>query len=155
MPIRRPALSASCYAFLFASLLTFSARPASAQTPNASTTPASGQTAPPLPVAAPVPQVRITQAIDEANLTALHGNVHPLARPEYDQGAVSAAAPMNRILLLLQRSPEQEQALQQLLDDQQSRVSPNYHAWLAPDQFGQQFGPADADIQTVTTWLAS
>ena len=42
-----------------------------------------------------------------------------------------------------------------LLDQQQSKASPNYHQWLTPQQFGQQFGPADADIQTVTNWLQS
>jgi hypothetical protein len=98
---------------------------------------------------------RITQAVDEKNLVVLKGNVHPLARAEFDQGAVADAKPLNRMLLLLQRSPDQEAALRQLLDDQQSKSSPNYHAWLTPEQFGKQFGPADADIQTVTQWLTS
>src|SRR6202035_2499976 len=38
---------------------------------------------------------------------------------------------------------------------QQSNASPNYHQWLTPQQFGQRFGPADADIQIVTNWLQS
>jgi hypothetical protein len=101
------------------------------------------------------PAARITQAIDENNLVVLRGNVHPLARPEFDQGAVSDGQPLHRMLLLLQRSPDQEAALQKLLDDQQSKSSPNYHAWLTPAQFGQQYGPADADIQAVTSWLQS
>lgn len=54
---------------------------------------------------ATVPQPRITQVIDERNLVRLSGNVHRLARPEYDQGAVSDAMLINRILLLLQRWP--------------------------------------------------
>ena len=29
---------------------------------------------------------RVTQAVDMQNLVTLHGNVHPLARPEFDQG---------------------------------------------------------------------
>jgi Pro-kumamolisin, activation domain/Bacterial Ig-like domain (group 3) len=98
---------------------------------------------------------RITQAVDPQQMLVLGGNTHPLARPEYDRGAVSDAIPMTRILLLLQRSPEQEQALQQLLEQQQSKSSPSYHSWLTPQQFGQQFGPADADIQTLTQWLSS
>jgi hypothetical protein len=98
---------------------------------------------------------RITQAIDETQLVRLKGNVHPLARAEFDQGAVSNATPMKRMLLLLQRSPEQEVALQQFMAEQMSKESPNFHKWLTPQQFGQQFGPADADIQTVTSWLAS
>jgi subtilase family serine protease len=96
---------------------------------------------------------RITQAIDETQLTTLKGNVHPLARPEFDQGIVSDATPMKRMMLLLQRSAEQETALRQLMDEQLSKDSPNFHKWLTPGQFAQQFGPADADIQTVTDWL--
>jgi len=101
------------------------------------------------------PTTRITQAIDESNLVPLKGNVHPLARPEFDQGPVSDGQALHRMLLLLQRSPDQEAALQKLLDDQQNKSSANYHAWLTPGQFGQQFGPADADIEAITRWLQS
>jgi hypothetical protein len=89
---------------------------------------------------------RITQAIDENNLVTLKGNVHPLARAANDQGAAPDNLPTDRILLLLQRSPAQETALRQLLDAQKSSSSPNFHQWLTPAQFGQQFGPSDADI---------
>jgi subtilase family serine protease len=41
------------------------------------------------------------------------------------------------------------------MEEQQSKNSPNYRAWLTPEQFGQQFGPADADVQAVTDWLTS
>jgi subtilase family serine protease len=102
--------------------------------------------------AASIP-ARITQAIDETQLVRLHGNVHPLARPEFDQGLVSDATPMKRMMLVLQRSPEQQAALSKLMDEQQSKNSPNFHKWLTPDQFGKQFGPADADIQAVSDWL--
>src|SRR5690348_9566811 len=98
---------------------------------------------------------RITQAIDETQLVRLKGNVHPLARPEFDQGLVSDATPMKRMMLLLQRSPEQEKAPQQFMAEQMSNESPNFHKWLTPQQFGAQYGPADSDIQTVTDWLAS
>jgi subtilase family serine protease len=96
-----------------------------------------------------------TQAIDENNLVVLRGNVHPMARPEFEQGAVSDDQPLHRMLLLLQRSADQEAALRKFLDDQQNKSSPNYHAWLTSAQFGQQYGPADADIQAVTSWLQS
>src|SRR5207249_3047411 len=84
---------------------------------------------------------RITQAIDEKNLVVLRGNVHPLARPEFDQGLVADEQPLKRMLLLLQRSQDQETALRHLLDDQQSKSSTNYHAWLTPEEFGRRFGP--------------
>src|SRR5271157_179132 len=98
---------------------------------------------------------RVVEAVDDARTVTLQGNVHPLARPEFDQGPVSDAQPATRMLLLLQRSPDQEASLRQLLDQQQDKSSSNYHAWLTPAQFGTQFGPADADIQAVTGWLQS
>jgi Pro-kumamolisin, activation domain/Bacterial Ig-like domain (group 3) len=98
---------------------------------------------------------RITQAVDESQLTVLKGNTYPMARAQYDRGPAPASLPMNRMLLVLRRSAEQEAALEQLLDQQQDQSSPNYHQWLTPQQFGQQFGPADQDIQTVTSWLQS
>ncbi len=131
--------------FLLAVILALPAFRAAAQTiPDSA---ADGQTA-----AIPA---RITQAIDETQLAPLHGNVHPLARPEFDQGAVSPELPMQRMLLVLKRGVEQESALAQLMVDQHNAASPNYHKWLTPEQFGAQFGPADADIQTVTAWLQS
>ncbi len=120
---------------LFVSLLTFFSSPGGAQTTN-------------------VP-ARITQAVDPQQTSVLRGNTHPLARAEYDRGLVADAQPLNRMLLLLQRGPDQEAALQQFLDDQQNKLSPNYHHWLTPEQFGKQYGPADADIQSVTQWLTS
>ena len=96
---------------------------------------------------------RITQAIDETQLVRLRGNVHPLARPEFDRGPVSDATPMDRMLLLLQRSPDQEAALRQFMDQQQMKDSPNFQKWLTPHEFARLYGPADADIQTVTDWL--
>src|SRR5579864_3894686 len=105
-------------------------------------------------VQTPAVPARITQAIDETQLVRLKGNVHPLARPEFDQGVVPDSTPMNRMLMVLQRSPEQQAALSKLMDGQLSKDSPNYHKWLTPQQFGAQFGPADSDIQAVTDWLA-
>ena len=98
---------------------------------------------------------RVTQAVDLQNLVTLRGNVHPLARPEYDQGVAPDDLSMERMLLVLQRSQDQEASLRQLLDQQQVKSSPLFHQWLTPEQFGKQFGPADADIQAVTDWLAS
>jgi len=96
---------------------------------------------------------RVVEAVDDARRVTLSGNVHPLAQAEFDRGAVADAQPMNRILLLLKRSDEQEATLQDLLQKQQDKSTPNFHQWLTPEQFGAQFGVADADIQAVTDWL--
>ena len=97
----------------------------------------------------------INQAVDEGQRIVLKGNVHPLARAQFQVGTAPLDLPMQRMLLVLKRSPEQDQALLKLLDDQQDKSSASYHKWLTPEQFGQEFGPADSDIQAVTSWLQS
>ena len=66
----------------------------------------------------------ILQPVDETQLVLLKGNTHPLARPQFDQGAAPPNLPMERMLLVLRRSPEQESALRSLLDNQQDKASP-------------------------------
>jgi hypothetical protein len=96
-----------------------------------------------------------TGVVAEMALLPLKGSVHPLARPELDRGTVTDTRPLRRLLLVLQRDPEQEIALQELIEGQRDGSSPNYHAWLKPEQFGKQFGPADEAVQKLTEWLAS
>lgn len=98
---------------------------------------------------------QITQSVDGSKLTVLRGNTYPLARSEFDRGVAPASLAMDDMQLVLKRGSKQEQALQALLAQQQDRSSPTYHKWLTPDQFGQQFGPADQDIQKITAWLES
>jgi uncharacterized protein (TIGR03437 family) len=98
---------------------------------------------------------RIVQYIDTTVLVPLTGNTHPLARAEYQQEAAPPDLPMERMLLLLRRGPEQEAALLRLLDDQQDPGSVHYHQWLTPEQFGDQFGPAPEDVDNIVGWLKS
>ncbi len=44
---------------------------------------------------------RITAAVNDRMLTSLNGNVHPLARAEYDQGKVDDSLPLKHIILML------------------------------------------------------
>lgn len=104
---------------------------------------------------AQTPRRLITQDISEARLETLRGNTHPLARAAFDRGAAPRDLPMERMLLVLNRSAAQETALETLLAAQQNPSSPQFHKWLTPQEFGQQFGAADQDIQTVTAWLES
>lgn len=97
----------------------------------------------------------ITQPVDDAQRVTLKGNVHPMARTEFDRGAALPDLAMDRMLLVLKRSPEQDAALGKLLDDQQDKHSPHYRKWLTPEQVGIQFGPSDVDIEKVTGWLGS
>lgn len=100
-------------------------------------------------------QPQITQAVDEAKLTVLHGNTHPLARAQFDRGAAPGNLATERMLLVLKRSPAQEAALEKFMAGQQDKSSPNYHKWLTPAEFGREFGAAGQDVQTITSWLES
>ncbi|HEY2470412.1 MAG TPA: protease pro-enzyme activation domain-containing protein [Terracidiphilus sp.] len=101
------------------------------------------------------PRDMITRPIDDAQRTVLRGNRHPLARSAFDRGAAPAGLPMQRMLLVLKRNDDQETSLKTLLSDQQTKGSPRYHQWLAPEEFGRQFGPSDGDIEKITAWLGS
>jgi Pro-kumamolisin, activation domain/Bacterial Ig-like domain (group 3) len=96
---------------------------------------------------------RINEPLDEGRRIVLKGNIHPLARAQFEVATAPPNLRMDRMLLVLKRSSEQETALLKLLDDQQDKSSSDYHKWLTPEQFGQQFGPTDSDLQAVTSWL--
>ena len=98
----------------------------------------------------------ITGAPDEGVLVSLPGNVRPeVGHREYDRGAVADSFTASHMLLQLQRSPVAEHALEQFIADLTDKTSPRYHQWLTAQQFGEQFGVADADIAAVTGWLVS
>ncbi|HZC25129.1 MAG TPA: protease pro-enzyme activation domain-containing protein [Candidatus Binatia bacterium] len=78
-----------------------------------------------------------------------------MARPEFDRGAAPSNLALDRMLLVLRRNPKQESALSSYLSQLQDKSSPNFHAWLTPDEFGRQYGPSKQDIQSITSWLAS
>ena len=65
---------------------------------------------------------RITAAVDETKLVTLTGNTHPMAQAKFDQGAAPDSLPLNRLMLVLKRSPQQEAALRTLLDEQQDKA---------------------------------
>jgi hypothetical protein len=61
---------------------------------------------------------------------------------------------MERMILLLNPAPQQENQLRQFLQDVQDPSSPLYHRWLSPDDFGTRFGASQDDVDSITTWLA-
>jgi large repetitive protein len=98
---------------------------------------------------------RIAGAVDDKIVTLVHGSRHPLATASNDIGRVDSSLPMERMMLLLQPSAEQEAALAKLVSHQSDKDSAEYHRWLSPDDFGARFGPAQQDIDRVTVWLQS
>jgi hypothetical protein len=88
-------------------------------------------------------------------LVTLRGNTRPEAKAANDRGPVADDFPMNHMLLLLRRTPEQEQALEQFINDLHDTASPIFHHWITAEEFGRTYGAAPADISRVTGWLES
>jgi subtilase family serine protease len=98
-------------------------------------------------------RVLITEKIDETRLVSMAPNVHPAARAENDRGVVANSLPLDHMVLLMQRTPEREAALESYMDAAQTKGSPSFHKWLTAEELGSRFGPNSADITTVTGWL--
>ncbi|HEY8010748.1 MAG TPA: S53 family peptidase [Rudaea sp.] len=99
------------------------------------------------------PHSLITARVDEAKRVTLQGNVRPEVARSRDLGVVADSLPMNHMQLLLQRSAEQAQALERLIDDLHDPQSTSFHQWLTAAQFGKTYGAAPEDIRTIGIWL--
>jgi len=101
-------------------------------------------------------RILITEKIDENKLVPLRGNTRPEARdPRNDRGRVDDEFPMNHMLLQLRRPAELEQEFEGLIEQLTDKTSPNFRQWIMPDQQGQLYGPAQADLDLVEAWLES
>ncbi len=97
----------------------------------------------------------VRQALDEQQTVELPGNIRPEATASNDRGPVAAATVLKHMQLLLRRPPETEAALVHQIDQLHDRTSPHFHRWLTSAQLRERFGPAPADVQTVSAWLAA
>lgn len=97
---------------------------------------------------------RILTPIDDRATVRLSGNTHPLARAEFDLGAVPAAEPVERMILVFKLDAASQAELDQLVAEQHNPASPLYQKWLTPEEYGRRFGLAGADLNQVTGWLA-
>jgi hypothetical protein len=71
-----------------------------------------------------------------------------------DLGPAPKDLPAGRVLLFLQRPAAQQARLDALVREQNDPGSPQYRRFLTPAQFGEQFGPSEEAVRTVTQWLA-
>ena len=101
------------------------------------------------------PGRRITRPVDSQRLTHLNRTTHPAIRRSTDLGRASADLPMDRMLMQLQSSPEQQAELEQLIAAQHDPASAEFQRWLTPVDFGLRFGPSQHDIDAVVHWLES
>lgn len=85
----------------------------------------------------------------------LPDTVSPRVKSASVLGHLAGETQMTGMSLILKPTDAQAAALQQLLVDQQNPASAQYHKWLTPQTYAQQFGVAEADLSVVEDWLTS
>jgi len=98
---------------------------------------------------------RISARIDSTRTVVLAGHVTPRARPQFDQGPLSASFPLPAVTLYFKPSASQQSGLEQLLANQQNPASADFHNWLTPEQYADRFGLSQNDVNKITAWLQS
>jgi hypothetical protein len=98
---------------------------------------------------------RIQGSLTSGKSVVLEGNVRHEALPQFDEGMVDPAMHLGTIMLLTAPTSAQQNALTQLLAQQQDRSSPNFHKWLTPEQYADRFGLSQNDAQRIAVWLQS
>ena len=91
----------------------------------------------------------------ESALVTLRGNTRPEANAANDRGRVADGLMLNHMMLQLKRTPAQEAALDQFIDEIHNPKSPLFHHWITAAEFGQRYGVAPASLSAVTNWLQS
>jgi subtilase family serine protease len=97
----------------------------------------------------------VTASIDEKKVVTLSGNTRPEVRTARDLGAAPEDLLLEHIYLLMNRPPEQKQAIDELVNELHDRNSSHYHHWLSASQLAERFAPNDKDIKTVIDWLTA
>ena len=99
------------------------------------------------------PRIRILNRVDSSQTHVLRGT-HPQITNRATIGQrVKSSTRLDKMILVLAPSDQQNAALHTLLDAQQDKGSPLYHKWLTPDAFASKFGVAESDAATVSRWL--
>ncbi|HUI45110.1 MAG TPA: protease pro-enzyme activation domain-containing protein [Nitrospirota bacterium] len=98
---------------------------------------------------------RPLRVVDDKDTITLKGNVHPLARPEFDRGEADASLPMERMILTLRLNAAKQAELDKFLAGLHDPASPHFHHWILPEEFNKRFGPVSEDLHSITGWLMS
>jgi uncharacterized membrane protein len=96
---------------------------------------------------------RIVGPIDEGQVVTLTGNVHPMARGEFDLGVLGSETVLAQMVLELRPSAARQAGLDALVEAQHNPESPLYHQWLTPAEFGVRFGASAGDVARIAGWL--
>ncbi|MDE0854130.1 MAG: S53 family peptidase [Nevskia sp.] len=95
---------------------------------------------------------RIAASPDFRASVPLPGSLRPLLRAGTDSGRLEPETVLH-VSLYFGLSGAQQADLDELLRQQQDPLSPNYHAWLTPQQYAARFGLSAADQMRIRDWL--
>ncbi len=79
----------------------------------------------------------------------------PLPRGSVDLGEVPGDTRLDRVLLLLEPSAAQKEALDTELAHQLDPGSGEYHHWLSPAEFADTYANSASDVAAIAAWLQS
>ena len=96
----------------------------------------------------------VTEKVDSTRSARLSDSRSAWFLQALDVGAAPDDLALRGLSVVLNRTPEREQALQQRLLQLQDPGATQYHQWLSPTDFGKQFGSSDDDIEVVKNWLS-
>jgi hypothetical protein len=108
-----------------------------------------------IPAAAQAPASRLAGDWRSAALLAVPASKPPVPFLAVDEGAAPQGMQLERMLLLLQPTATQQQALTAELAGLQDTHSPQYHQWLTPSAYAAAYANAPADVNAIAAWLSS
>ncbi len=106
-----------------------------------------------LPVSLALAQQGRLGAARDQRTVVLPGNLNPRANVRDDRGLMEDTHRITAMTMVLKQSPAQQVAFVQLLQDQQTPGSPDYHNWITPEQYADRFGLSVSDFAGVSSWL--
>jgi uncharacterized protein (TIGR03437 family) len=101
------------------------------------------------------PQDRLHATLGNRQHVTLSGVRNPRVYRFADEGPIPSTDRIQGMSLRFKTSAKQQAELEQLLADQQNPASPQYHAWLSPEEFADRFGLSPNDYTLVSGWLTS
>jgi subtilase family serine protease len=96
----------------------------------------------------------IVQDLTNESRIQLNGFIHPMTRSALDAGQIDPSTNLS-LAILYRPSSAQQVKLEQLLKDQQDPSSSQYHKWITPSQYANDYGLPETTVQTITNWLKS
>ncbi|MDR3735253.1 MAG: Ig-like domain repeat protein [Acidobacteriaceae bacterium] len=92
--------------------------------------------------------------IPPANRQVITGHIPRWADPSGDLGVLKDTQ-LTNLTVVLARPAASQAAFDKFLSGQRDASSSSFHKYLSPQQVGQQFGPAQSDVASVTAWLTT